>query len=93
MIHTIYINRLVEIWIRDTYNVDADSEEEILKKLKGEFESPEYNEEEGFIETETLYETEMEILPKHNNYNFTKELILVSDSKQRQLKININNKT
>lgn len=56
--YTFYIDEKVTIWRRTRYEVEANNYEEALGKMTMEVSSPSYNEDEGFIDSEFLLETE-----------------------------------
>ena len=69
-----YIDRKVTIWQRDRYTIEAETEEEAIEAMKEEFDEPEFDEEKGFYETATIYDSEEELTPSENGDCATKEL-------------------
>lgn len=72
----LYKDRKVTMWERDVYLIEAESEEEAKNKLLNLIdEDLQYEESEGFVNTETLYETIEDMSPEDNGGEYTEEII------------------
>lgn len=78
-----FIERKSTIWQRDSYLISANSYEEAVEKMEEEFECESYEEENGFIETESLYDTQDDMTVEENQGSSTRELIYVTDKGKR----------
>ena len=72
MIYKFYLDRKVTVWERDNFEIDAETKEEAINRIKQQFSE---ERDEFYIEgkTETLYDT-MEFLPAEENQASTIEI-------------------
>lgn len=73
MIYKFFTDKKYTIWIRDYFEIEADSKEDAISIIKDQFK------EDGndfYIEgeSETLYDTEDFLLPEYNDYQPTLEI-------------------
>ena len=72
MTYKFYLDRKVTVWERDNFEIDAETKEEAINRIKQQFSE----EGDGFYiegETDTLYDT-MEFLPAEENQSATIEI-------------------
>ena len=72
MIYKFYLDRKVTVWERDNFEIDAETKEEAINRIKQQF-SEEGDEFYIEGETETLYDT-MEFLSAEENQSATIEI-------------------
>lgn len=69
------IDRLYRVWQRSKYCIEAGSKEEADKKIQQMYnEGLQYDEDEGFIENEILYDTERQVPVDENDGMATEEI-------------------
>lgn len=68
-----WIDTKVTIWIRAHFSNEADMQEVIRQIKEGDINNI-YDESNGFIECETLFDTEVHIAPKDNHGDATVEV-------------------
>ncbi|MGM9533551.1 hypothetical protein [Intestinibacter sp.] len=71
MKYKLYRDSLVKIWVRDFFNIEADSLEEAIEKLEDQ---------DDFYDTEFIWETQEFLTPEENNGNVTEEIYDENDN-------------
>ena len=71
MKYKLYRDSLIKVWIRDFFDIEADSLEEAIEKL---------NDLDDFYNTEILWDTEESLTPEENNGNVTEEIYDENDN-------------
>jgi predicted transglutaminase-like protease len=83
---TFYIDQKTTVWERSKYVIEAESYEEAVAKATEIFKDDELQDEEhGFIEQETLYDTIENMTPKENDNQSTMELIYVNNGEDKTI--------
>lgn len=70
---TFFHDRKVTIWERDTYEIEAGSYEEAERKFRETANRGDYEEVDGFIDTQFLYESQEPMLSEDNGDEPTNE--------------------
>lgn len=68
----------ISVWERQKFTIEADSEEEAIKKAK-EFGNKDISAYDNFVESEKLYDTEEVMYPEDNMGNATIEVYTEDD--------------
>lgn len=75
--YTFYIDKLVSVWERTLYSVEAETIDDAYAIMRQEFEDREEGDHPAFVEYSTLNDTMEELTPDKNLNDYTQELIYV----------------
>lgn len=70
-----YVDQKVAVWERIIYNVEAECYEDAVKKAEKLYEEGSCEQEDGYVETETLLDSMYNLGTEDNNDGATRELI------------------
>jgi hypothetical protein len=71
----LYWDRKITTWERNKYAIEAETIEQAVEKLIELIEEDPFDEEEGFIESETLYDANEYMAPEDNRGQRTEEIL------------------
>jgi len=86
MEYNFYLDRKITVWERDTFAIEADTQDEAIEKMKLLMERYDYQEQDGWVKNEQLLDTVNSLSPERNDYDAT--LMLLDAETQAELATN-----